>query len=391
MSKQEFINPDGPVGLVDDQPAELESMKETFRRLGVDTVGTSQPGDLEDVLIAAEGGLAVDARLDGWDERSVEVARRYARMHPGKPIWFMSNFFGDGACDKMPSMVTPLAVVGRIEKAEEDLNELKRVISDELLRFARSMEQVDLGPALEPVSPEARSLLLTAPAVWQRMSPDSQDSVCEALAEKLDSRVGAIFQSSSAEWVVIAGPEGEVVRWGTDPELPSDQVLDEIQAREGHVPFLFARSLDVDDISVGGIPWPGTRRHRNYPSLKLRFLPGSGETHEVLFDTGSDANYLDQALAVNEGLNLGARPRTGYRLGGRVTFRELNAEVVLLDGRGSAGGQTAFRVVSNWDGTIGRDKDLQGLLTSTVLVDLKVAVRLCGRTCSLRLDDFDVD
>jgi hypothetical protein len=289
-------------------------------------------------------------------------------------------------------MVSPLATVHRVEKADLTKDAVREWINEQLNNASREMVQKRVGQEPAPeLTPALSELLSITPQRWIELSLDEQDGVADEIADALSPYVDRVFRSSDAAWLVFGGPGFEVLRWGKEGTHPSDELLDEIQASEGLVPFFFARELEVDSISLGGIPWPGTSKNPHYPALQVRFLDGSTDGQQLLFDTGADANYLDRTVAVAEGLRLGRRPRIGFRLNQSVRYRETTAEITLFDGRGAADGTTSFRAVKNWKESIGQGKDQPGLVSTLVLHDLKVAVRLCGRTRTVQLDDFEDD
>jgi hypothetical protein len=58
-----------------------------------------------------------------------------------------------------------------------------------------------------------------------------------------------IFENSEAEWLLLAGPDMDVIRWGaTLANMPDSRRISELGHRFGFLPLLFTRPLEVDEI-----------------------------------------------------------------------------------------------------------------------------------------------
>jgi hypothetical protein len=382
------------VGVIDDEPSELLRTCNLLSGPRLDLLSTSKESEVDSVLSKATGGLILDARTDAFSRSSIAIARKYSTVQPGRPVFVVSNFFGSGKYDKLESMISPASPVQKLTKSDLAEESTKEWISDELLRAAESLPTGLLGRArLEAprIDGGARRALRTSPEDWEVLDVDAQDELSEALTASLQDYIRQVFETSQAGWFVIGGQDAAVLRWSNDPgSIPGDDLLQEIEAMEGVVPFLFVRDLEVDSIVLeGGIPWPGSGQNAHYPSLVAEFADEALPTEvELLFDTGADHNYIDRSFMRDRGLPVAKFTSTGFRLGRAVSYRERAYPVNLLDGIGFATGSTSFRVVSKWSTTIGYGKTHPGLLSNLALTDLAVAIRICGRTRTVRIDQY---
>ena len=380
------------VGFVDDLSNELDDTLESLETVTDEFVirATAKESDVDDLLEAADLALIVDARLDAFDQSSLDVARRYSRIHPGQPILMISNFFHDDVApyDRIESMISPLTAVYKVNKRDLKRDEMRRWIGEQLESAVRDWSPEYRRGAVDVEIPaDVTRVLSMTPKEWADLDLEQQDAASDIVYGQFAGFADSIFGSTHATWIVCGGSDFDILRWGSGDDHPPDRLLDEIQAQEDVVPFFFGRELEVDSIDLGGgIAWPGTARNPHYPGVRVRFDSTSGEEHEFLFDTGADANYLDRRLADAEGLSLG-RPRSASRLGPPVRYRNVSTNITLLDGLASAYGGTTLRAIRNWSASIGQGKVQRGLLSALVLHDLKTAVRICGRTRTLRIDD----
>jgi hypothetical protein len=146
--------------------------------------------------------------------------------------------------------------------------------------------------------------------------------------------------------------------------------------------------------------WVACRLHGHYPTISMRFANSKKvEFTKLLFDSGSDRNYVSTEVAVQQGLSLdGAAPQHWAINGVTSTIRVMDASVLLHDGESTKVGMSQFWFIAEWSKSYfatrcnlahcGRDgacEPRKGLISTKLLADSGVSAVLDGATRTLRL------
>jgi hypothetical protein len=219
-----------------------------------------------------------------------------------------------------------------------------------------------------------------------------------------------IFENSDAEWLLVAGPEAEVIRWGASlANLPDTRRMIDLGHRYESAPILFTRPVEADDaeISTAGVGWRECPPGDYYPSLGVDFLGGSADTYQLHFDTGTPKTLLSYEVLVDSGVMEGAAPmdlRPGVREPSSP-FQWVDRPVELVVSDGTSSRHLAVRpiVVMDWltspfmrrcshghcpgsrPGVCGRRE--AGMLGRDTLIEGGLAIVLDGTTRTTRFYD----
>ncbi|WP_333642266.1 hypothetical protein, partial [Mesotoga prima] len=145
MLRIPFFRSDETVALIDDVADELASTKRHLEAAGLKVLATSEEKGISNLIRQDTSALFLDARLENFNQSSIAVARNYAALNPGKPIFHISNFFGQTSHDKLQWKVSPLSPVYTVKKEELTSELLTEWVAEQLSKAAESLPTRMLG------------------------------------------------------------------------------------------------------------------------------------------------------------------------------------------------------------------------------------------------------
>lgn len=298
--------------------------------------------------------LIVDMRMP---VSARQVARDATRKRPDVAVFFWTEYVGDPEYEDLERSLNPLircAKGVKVPRADSDGEILESSLITPVRNLVHRPNSGALSASLGSADGRGRSsraFALTVDEMMDLSIPSARSLVREA-QQLCRDEVRIVFENSDAEWVLIAGPDMDVIRWGASrANLPDSRRIAELGRRQGRMPYLFRRPIESDDITLGSTwcPCPPTDF---YPCLGIDVLQGDSNTYQVHFDTGaphtllsyetlSESGAIDQAgsLDVRAGIREPDQP-----------FEYLDQEVDLLLSDGSESQRVKVRplIVFEW-------------------------------------------
>lgn len=161
-----------------------------------------------------------------------------------KPIIFVSNYFLTAEFGTIEKEVNPTALTERVDRhsAVESTYgigpEIDRKLH-ELIHESKAMKEhgnlhIDYGDDVE-------SVFGVTPRQYGEMTDDHRAELTMKAAAIAIDLVDRTFDGSNADWIVVGGVPPRVIFWGRNSEDLDDELLDELGARYGTVPFAYSR------------------------------------------------------------------------------------------------------------------------------------------------------
>jgi hypothetical protein len=340
--------------LVDDEVRSdyIQGVIKTAQPLGLDIRGV-EPNDV--VSAVSKYGpdvLIIDAKMKTSPRR---LARNAIRCKPELAIFFWTGFTGDADFDDLATSLNPLirCDVGvkalRADTSREILEE--SLVAPVQALVERSVAR-DVWPLRDSVKGESRVFHMSVDDFNGETVADARELIDEAQRE-IGGLIHYIFENSEAEWLLVAGPDVDIIRWGaTLANMPDSRRIMELGHRFRYIPLMFTRPMEVDDIDY----YPGSRGWAEcppgdfYPCLGIDFTGDSTSTQQIHFDTGAVKTFLSldrlqEAGVVGQILPIDIRP--GER--GTQKFQYIDREVRMLLSDGGEASSLNVRAIVVFD------------------------------------------
>lgn len=320
----------------------------------LDVVAVSDP---DSVIPAVRENTASVLILDMRGAAAREVARDALRSKPTLAVYFWTAFAAD---EDFRDIETSLNPVTRCAKGSKlaDAPFAPTALRRSLVDPVRSLHR---RPTVAPLPKEEFPPTTLSSAFrmgvddFERLSFESARKLVREVREQSKAIVTHVFQNSSAEWLLIAGPNMDVIRWGaTLGNMPDTVRIKELGNRYKYVPFLFTRPVIADDLELAGhTSWAECPPGEYYPSLGIDFVDEEGPTRQIHFDTGTPKTLLSCAMLVDSGVIDEPGPldiRPGVRLPfGEFEWIDRVISVLLNDGSDSRRIKMRPLIILDWD------------------------------------------
>jgi CheY-like chemotaxis protein len=312
-------------------------------------------GDLTSALAREEVQvLIMDMRMP---VSARQVARDAIRKRPDVAVFFWTEYVGDPEYEDLERSLNPLircAKGVKVPRADSDGEILESSLITPVRNLVRRPSSGALSASLGSSSAYGRSsraFTLTVDEMMDLSIPAARGLVREA-QELCRDEVHIVFQNSDAEWLLMAGPEMDIIRWGASrANLPDSRRIAELGRRHGHMPYLFRRPIESDEVTLGST-WCDCPPTDFYPCLGIDVLQGDSNVYQVHLDTGAPHTLLSyetlrESGAIDHAGSLDVR--AGIREPNQP-FEYLDQEVDLLLSDGSESQRVKVRplIVFEW-------------------------------------------
>lgn len=342
--------------LVDDEFRSdyIQGVIRTARPLGLQIRGV----DPKDVISAVSKYdpevLIVDAKIKASPR---QLARSAVRQRPELAIFFWTGFTGDEDFADLGTSLNPLIRCDVGVKAPR-ADTSQEILEDSLVAPIQALVErstpLDYWPLREATEAASRVFHMSVDVFSGLSIPEARELVDEAHREA-SGLVHYIFENSEAEWLLIAGPNMDVIRWGaTLANMPDSRRISELGNRFGYIPLLFTRAMEVDEIEspMGSRGWTECPPGDFYPCLGIDFTGSSTATQQIHFDTGAVKTFLSlgrlQAAGVaGDILPIDIRP--GERGAQKFQYIDREVRILLSDGGEASPLKVRAIVVFDWD------------------------------------------
>jgi hypothetical protein len=348
-----------------------------------------------------------------------QLARLAVKQKPGLAVFFWTAFAADEDFDELSTSLNPLVDCGvgiKVPRADTSSEILGDSLVLPVLALAEKSERRHIRPL--PGGPAARAEVFhTAVDEFNEMTIASARRLVAEGQEEAADIVHHIFDNSEAEWLLLAGPGMDVIRWGaTLANMPDSRRIYTLGQRFGYIPLLFTRPVEVDQIDFQGVrKWSECPPGDYYPCLGIDFKGDPTSTQQIHLDTGAvktllSLERLEEAGVVGEYSPIDIRP--GEHRATMFQFIDREVQILLSDGGEAAALELRVYVIFDWtkspfsrichhgscpgsqrigsSGTWSCGRREVGLLGRDVLIEGRLRIVLDGaerKTRFLRADD----
>ena len=343
--------------LVDDEVRSeyIQGVIRTALLLGLQIRGVDPKNVISAVAKYGPEVLIVDAKIKMSPR---QLARSAVRQRPEMAIFFWTGFTGDEDFEDLGTSLNPLirCDVGvkapRADTSQEILEE--SLVAPIHALVERSSATLDYWPLRDAVKTASRIFHMSVDEFSSVSIPEARELIDEAHREA-SGLVHYIFDNSEAEWLLVAGPNIDVIRWGaTLANMPNSRRISELGNRFGYIPLLFTRAMEVDEIDspLGSRGWTECPPGDFYPCLGIDFVGGSTGTHQIHFDTGAVKTFLSLSRLEDAGVAGAILPidiRPGERGAQKFQYIDREVRILLSDGGEAASLKVRAIAVFDWD------------------------------------------
>jgi hypothetical protein len=344
--------------LVDDQAGSdyVQGVIRTAAPLGL-SIRPVDPDELvEAVSRYSPQVLIVDAKMKVSARR---LARSAVKEKEELAVFFWTEFAADVDLRDLGYSLNPLTKCGVGMKAPR-ADTSGEILRESLVVPVKTLVERPHVPDIWPLNdqPKARSRVFEMTV--DDYNGQSLDVARELLAEahqEVAERVHHIFRNTDSEWLLIAGPDMDVIRWGaTLANMPDSRRIFELGLRFRYVPLLFTRPMEVDEIDSpqSSRSWVECPPADFYPCLGIDFTGSSIGTKQIHLDTGSAKTFLSlerlrAARIVDEIRPIDLRPGEIERSKQKIQYIDRDVRIVLSDGGEATALHIRAMVVFDWD------------------------------------------
>jgi len=342
--------------LVDDEARSdyIQGVISTARGLGLEIHAVDEDDIDSAVSRYSPDVLILDAKI----KRSPrQLARRAVRLRPKLAIFFWTGFAVDDEYEELRTSLNPLICVDvgiKVPRADTSQEILKESLVTPVRALAGQATNRGVWRLREGGPAKSEIFQMSVDNFNGLPIRQARDLVAQA-HEEVGEVIHQIFSYSEAEWLLMAGPDIDVIRWGaTLANMPDSRRILELGRRFGYMPLLFTRPIEVDeiDISRASRAWSECPPGDFYPCLGIDFSGSSTSTQQVHLDTGASKTLLSMERLQEAGVLGGINPidiRPGER--GLQKFQYVDREVAMLLSDGGEATALTVRtiIVFDWD------------------------------------------
>lgn len=343
--------------LIDDEARSdyIQGVINTARRLGLEIRAVEEEDVESAVSEYSPEVLIVDAKIK---TNPRQLARRAIKRDPKLAVFFWTGFAVDEEFEELGTSLNPLIRCGvgiKVPRADTSQEILKESLVAPVKALAGRTANQGFWRLRVGESTESEIFHMSVDDFNKLSISKARDLIAQA-HEEASELIHHIFANSEAEWLLIAGPDIDVIRWGaTLANMPDSRRILELGRLFGYIPLLFTRPMEVDEIEVSSRSsraWSECPPGDFYPCLGIDFTGATTSTQQIHLDTGAVKTFLSFERLQEEGVLGEINPidiRPGER--GLQKFQYIDREVPILlsDGGEAAALRVRTIVVFDWD------------------------------------------
>ena len=345
--------------MVDDEldSAFIRGVVKGAAEYGVDIKGIPGGDDIRSQLQHADADVVIlDLKMSA---NAKQLARQCVRAQPGVAIFFWTGYPADPEFLDLDQTMNPLVRCAKGAKLKgADVN--RQILANSLIApIAQLLEASRPGARDQESLTEDHSGTGIFRMTVEEFCNLDQGTAMEVLHDAMEQCKPAssiIFEESQAEWLLVAGPQLDVIRWGASlANMPDSARMRDLGNRYGYMPVLVVRPVEADELGfIGGQDsgWSECGPGDFYPTLGVDFLRGKTKTGQVHLDTGTPRTLLsleelEAAGALGDYGNMDLRE--AVRLPSQpFIWLDKRLTLVLSDGRDSRTVDVRVMVVKDW-------------------------------------------
>lgn len=342
--------------LVDDEASSdyIQGVIKCARPLGLE-ISTVEPMRIVSAVSKDDPEvLIIDAKMKTSPR---QIARMAVKANPELAVFFWTGYTSDADFKDLGTSLNPLIRCDVGVKAVR-ADSSPEILQEALVAPVHALVERPLADCARPVLEfgEAQARIFHMPVdEFNRQSiSDARDLIAEGHQEA-SWVIESIFGYSSAEWLLVAGPNMDVIRWGSAlANMPDSRRIFELGHRFRYIPLLFTRPMEVDEVEapVASRSWAECPPADYYPCFGIDFGGDSTGTQQIHFDTGAVKTLLSLERLMLTGVLGEFTPidiRRSQRGGQTFDYLDREVRILLSDGVEAASVNVRAAVVFDWD------------------------------------------